>query len=276
MALAGDFDEAARGAGLAQRGVEQPRLVLQRLRLAAGVEHQEGRGAGVDEADGRDGVFPALRAAEALVEVAVAAAQGVGLRVGGVVGGPADGDDAADGGRAEAEVGERSGVERDARGELGAGRVAHQEQRIGVAAEAAHLPVYPGHGAGHVLDLRGPVHAGQQAVVDDGCADPARGEEPTDVAVHVRTTGFQVLVSRSPAAPMDEDHRRPARGVGSGDEEVETVLLGVGAGAVVVGHVLADLRLGQAGLVVEHGDADAVDGETAAAGERRGEQKHRE
>ena len=66
-------------------------------------------------------------------------------------------------------------------GQVGACGMAADEDATGVAAEGRHRQAGPGHGPGHVLDVAGMPHLGEQAVADGGHSGPVMGQHDTEV-----------------------------------------------------------------------------------------------
>ena len=89
---------------------------------------------------------------------------------------------------------------------MAAGRVAAQENAVGVAAVVADVLADPGEGAGHVLDLLRVLDVRRQAVVDADGDGAVAGEEAADAAV----VAEHALVAEHPRPAVDEQHHRPA------------------------------------------------------------------
>ena len=158
--------------------VEQPRLALQPAVLAGRRDDEERRIAGVEPRQHRGVVPPAAvqpAAAEALGEVERVEAAAVGVGVAEVVACAAHRRHAADAVRCRRRsAASHAGIGRDPRGQLGAGRVADQEEPIRCAAALGDVRLHPGDGPRDVAELVVPVHRPDQPVADHRRADALR------------------------------------------------------------------------------------------------------
>jgi len=108
--------------------------------------------------------------------------------------------------RREADAGKVARVRREQRGDLAAGRVAHDENARRVAAEFARMFARPGDGARGVVHECRKAHVGKLAVVRDHCDDAVAGQRVADVA---EPAPFAAL----PAAAVEEHDDRRRRAV---------------------------------------------------------------
>jgi hypothetical protein len=86
----------------------------------------------------------------------------------------------------------------------------------------------------------------QQSIVDDGNADPMRGEEPSDIAIDIGASDHQVLIAAVPTAPVYKNDNRPTGA--HWNKEIETLSRRV---SLAIGLVVDDLVLWKVCLFVE-------------------------
>jgi hypothetical protein len=116
----------------------------------------------------------------------------------------------------------------------------------------------PGCGVRHIFDLFRPRDLWQQSIVNDGNADPVRGEESSDVAIDIGASDGQVLIAAVPTASVHKNEDRPTGA--HRNEEIETLFWRI---SLAIGLVANDLALWKVCLFVQKLNSGPLDCRTS-------------
>jgi hypothetical protein len=116
----------------------------------------------------------------------------------------------------------------------------------------------PGRGIRHIFNLLRPRNLWQQAVVDDGDADPVRGEKSSDVVIDIGASDCQVLIAAVPTASMHKNKDRPTGAIR--EKEIETLPR---RASLAIGLVADNLTFRKFCLLVQKVNSDLLDCRTS-------------